>query len=94
MVIYLILGILLGGAAVMFAVENLSLVTVTFLSWQFTAPLSVVALSAVLGGIALTLLLMLPYYLRQAIGEFAIQWQKKPEGERRANEERSSVFAS
>ena len=60
MIIFFILGLLLGGVAVIFALENVVVITVTFFQWQITGPLSVILISAILSGILITLLLLLP----------------------------------
>jgi uncharacterized integral membrane protein len=60
MIISLILGVLLGGATMLFILENTAPITVTFFSWQFGGSLSIVLIFAVLSGIVVTLLLVLP----------------------------------
>ncbi len=44
MLIFLIIGLLLGGAAVIFALQNITAVTVTFFSWQFEGSLAMIVL--------------------------------------------------
>ncbi len=60
MIIFFILGALLGGVAVIFAFQNIEMVSVTFLSWQIDGSLSVVLALSVLTGILIALLLTLP----------------------------------
>ncbi len=60
MIILFILGIVLGGISVIFALQNTAVITVSFFQWQLTAPLSVVLISAILSGILITLLILLP----------------------------------
>lgn len=60
MVILFILGLLLGGASVIFALQNVAVITVTFFHWQLTGPLAFVLLGAIVAGVLVTLLLLLP----------------------------------
>ncbi len=60
MIILFVLGLLLGGVAVIFALQNVTVITVTFLYWQLTGSLALVLISAILSGIIFTLLLLLP----------------------------------
>ncbi len=60
MIISLVLGILLGAAAVVFALQNTALVSVSFFSWQFEGSLAVVLIMTVLLGVLISLLLVLP----------------------------------
>jgi uncharacterized integral membrane protein len=60
MIILFILGLLLGGVAVIFALENVTLITVTFFNWQITGSLALILISAICVGVLVTLLLLLP----------------------------------
>ncbi len=60
MIILFILGLLLGGVAVIFALENVTLITVTFFHWQITGSLAFILISAIFAGVLVTLLLLLP----------------------------------
>jgi uncharacterized integral membrane protein len=60
MIILFILGLLLGGAAVTFALQNITVVTVTFFSGQITGSLAVILMSAIFAGVVVTVLLLLP----------------------------------
>lgn len=71
MVLYLLAGVLVGSLTVLFAMDNTALVTVSFMEWHSTAPLAFILLAAVLVGIALTLLTMLPLFIRNALDEYA-----------------------
>ena len=77
MLIALILGILLGGITVLFAVENLQMVTVSFLAWQGEAPLAILLLIGMFSGIAFTLLLLLPYVIRDELAARATRHAKR-----------------
>ncbi len=60
MILLFIIGLFLGAVAVMFALQNVMVVTVTFFQWHITSSLAVIFIAAMLGGILFTLLLVLP----------------------------------
>ena len=60
MIILFILGLLLGGSAVIFALENVTVITVTFFHWQITGSLALILISTLVTGVFVTLLLLLP----------------------------------
>ncbi len=60
MIILFILGLLLGAVAVVFSLQNVEVVTITFFNWSLTGPLSVVLLMSILMGILIVLLILLP----------------------------------
>ncbi len=64
MIILFILGILLGAAAVFFALQNTEVVTVVFFNWQLTSSLSVIIILGILLGVATVILLLLPESLK------------------------------
>ncbi len=55
----LIIGILLGGVAVIFALQNLAPVMVSFLGWNFEGSIALIVIIALLAGIIISLLLSL-----------------------------------
>ncbi len=77
MLLSLIVGIILGALAVIFALQNVALVTVSMFTWQVTAPLSIIILGTVLCGIVLTLLVLLPSVIRDEINVAAMRKQKR-----------------
>jgi uncharacterized integral membrane protein len=60
MLLFLILGLLLGAASVIFALQNVIPVTVSFFSWQIQGSLSLVILAAVLTGVLTCLFFTIP----------------------------------
>lgn len=60
MLILFILGLVLGGVAVLFALQNVTVVTVAFFQWQITGSLAIVLLTAIVVGVLTTLLILLP----------------------------------
>ena len=60
MIILFILGLVLGGVAVIFALQNIAVITVSFFQWQITGSLAVVLMAAIFAGVVVTVLLLLP----------------------------------
>lgn len=60
MIILFILGLVLGGFAVVFSLQNIEVVTVAFFDWQMTGSLSVILLMSILAGMLVVLLILLP----------------------------------
>jgi uncharacterized integral membrane protein len=60
MIILFILGLVLGGLAVVFSLQNIEVVTVAFFNWEMTGSLSIVLLMAILTGMLVVLCILLP----------------------------------
>lgn len=60
MIIFFILGLLLGVIAVIFAFQNIVTTTVTFLAWQIEGSLALILVMAILTGMVIAFLLTLP----------------------------------
>ncbi|MDB5204178.1 MAG: hypothetical protein JWP09_206 [Candidatus Taylorbacteria bacterium] len=60
MIIFIIIGILLGAVAVIFALQNTVAITVTFLFWQIHSSLAIILMVAIISGMIVNLLLSLP----------------------------------
>jgi uncharacterized integral membrane protein len=60
MIILFIIGLLLGAVAVIFALQNIDIVTVTFFSWHLTGSLALILLLTIASGILIVSLLVLP----------------------------------
>ncbi len=58
--IFLILGIILGAVAVIFALQNTALITVSFFTYQFEGSLAFILILTVLMGVLASLLIVLP----------------------------------
>ncbi len=58
-----IIGIVLGGAVVIFALQNLSPVMVTFLGWSFEGSIAFIVLIALFAGIVISLLFSLSSFI-------------------------------
>ena len=55
-----ILGLLVGGAAVVFVLQNVAVITVTFFAWHITHSLAIILILSILAGGLATLLIILP----------------------------------
>ena len=60
MIIFLVLGIILGAAAVIFALQNTAIITVSFFTYHFQGSLALVLIMTVLVGVVVSLLIVLP----------------------------------
>jgi lipopolysaccharide assembly protein A len=77
MLISLLVGIVLGGLTVIFALQNVAMVTVNLWMWQFSAPLAIVLLGTVMSGIIITLLILLPTMIREELYVKTLKRQKR-----------------
>ncbi len=75
-------GFLLGGAALIFAVQNNDTVSLVFLSWQFESPLAIVTILAVLVGVLICALMTLPNAVKVALDMHALQRENRQLRER------------
>lgn len=60
MLFFLIIGLLIGAAAVVFILQNVTTVSVVFFAWQLNGSLALVLLLAIIAGILITMLFLLP----------------------------------
>ncbi|MES2225370.1 MAG: LapA family protein [Patescibacteria group bacterium] len=72
--ISLILGFVLGAAAIIFALQNNEMVALSFLGWQFESSLALVIILATAVGTLLGVLLSVPSIIRRS---FAIMSLKR-----------------
>jgi uncharacterized integral membrane protein len=77
MIFSLLAGIVLGALAVLFILQNVAIVTVTFLGWHFTASLALVLLTTLLVGLISALLILVPSLLRDLMYLSALKREKK-----------------
>ena len=54
---------MLGATTIVFALQNISVVTVSFFAWEITGSLSLVLLLAVTSGVLIAMLLLLPEFI-------------------------------
>ncbi len=60
MIIFFITGLLLGIAAVIFALQNVEVITVSFFTWELTGSLALILMLAIGAGLLASALLILP----------------------------------
>ena len=77
MLISLLVGIVLGGLTVIFALQNVGMVTVNLWIWQFSAPLALVLLATLVSGIIVALLVLLPGLIRDELYVKALKRDKR-----------------
>ena|ERR1035437_4942774 len=63
MIILFIAGLFLGVVSVIFALQNIAVVTISFFSWQITGSLALILLLAITSGILIAILLLLPEFI-------------------------------
>lgn len=73
MVISLIVGFLLGAAGIIFALQNNSIVALTFLGWQFQTSLALLLILALLIGALIVLLISIPAAIRDSFRLHALR---------------------
>ncbi len=74
MIIFLILGVLVGAVSVVFVLQNITAVSVSFLAWHLDGSLAVILFLAFASGVLMTLLFLLPSFIRD---EFRYSRSKK-----------------
>ena len=77
MIFSLIFGALLGAISVIFIIQNVAVVTVTFLNWQFEGSLALILFLTLISGIVMTLLLLLPTFIKDVFYLSSVEKQKK-----------------
>lgn len=77
MILFIFLGAVLGALSVVFVLQNITPITVTFLSWQIEGSLAVVLFLALMVGVFITLLMLLPGLLRDEWRYIELRKQKK-----------------
>ncbi|MBP7741549.1 MAG: LapA family protein [Candidatus Pacebacteria bacterium] len=60
MILSLFVGFILGGAALLFALQNTQTAALTFMGWQFESSLAVLIIVAIIAGILISILATLP----------------------------------
>ncbi len=65
----LLIGLILGAAFVVFALQNTQNVMVTFLGWGFDGSVAIIVIAAMLAGIIISLLFSIPGFIRNMVSE-------------------------
>ncbi len=77
MIFFIILGIALGVLSVVFVSQNTDVVTVSFLTWQFDGSLALILLLTLISGVVMTLLVLVPSFIKDAFLLASARRQKK-----------------
>lgn len=93
MIILFIVGLLLGAAAVIFALQNVAVITVTFFSWQLTGSLSLILLLTITSGILITIFLLLPEFINNYFRYKNLKKENKNLEEELRKQKELTVFA-
>lgn len=93
MVILFIIGILLGIFSVIFALQNVVVVTVSFFSWQLTGSLALILLLAITSGILIAILLLLPEFVNNYFKYKNLKKENKDINEELRKQKELTVFA-
>lgn len=73
----LLLGVVLGAGAIVFALQNNTIVALTFINWQFQSSLAVVILLTLIIGFILGVLLSVPSILSRSFVIMGLKRQRK-----------------
>lgn len=77
MIISLILGFLLGAAALLFALQNTAVVALSFLGWQFESSLALLILMAFAAGIVVSLLVSIPSAVKDSLKIMSVRKENR-----------------
>jgi uncharacterized integral membrane protein len=93
MIILFALGLLLGAFAVIFALQNIAIVTVSFFSWEVTGSLALILSLAIALGILITLLLILPEFIKNYLNYKNLKAENSKLEEELRKQKELTVFA-
>ena len=77
MVFFLILGVLLGAVSIIFILQNVEQVTVSFFAYSLSGSMALILFLALFSGIIITILILLPSYVRDAFAVSRLKNQLK-----------------
>lgn len=93
MIIFLIIGLLVGGVTVIFAFQNIAVVTVMFMGWQFQGSLALIILLSVAAGVAISLLVFMPGMVKKSFQISSLKRHASKLEEKLANKEKEIELA-
>jgi uncharacterized integral membrane protein len=93
MIILFIFGLLIGAIAVMFALQNIDIITVTFFTWHMTGSLALVLLLTISAGVVVTVLLLLPGSIKNYFKYKALLKENKKLEEELRKQKELTMFA-
>lgn len=77
MILSLIVGFLLGAAAILFALQNTAVVALTFLGWQFESSLALLVLIALMVGVVISFLVSIPSAVKDSFRIMGLKKENK-----------------
>jgi uncharacterized integral membrane protein len=93
MILLFILGLVIGGVAVVFALQNVAVITVSFFSWQLTGSLALILSLALAAGVLTASLLILPESLKNYLKYRNLKKENKRLEEELRKQKELTVFA-
>jgi uncharacterized integral membrane protein len=93
MIILFVFGLLLGAVAVVFALQNVAIITVSFFSWQLTGSLALILLLAITSGVLIAILLLLPEFISNYFKYKSLKKDNKRLEEELRKQKELTVFA-
>jgi len=93
MIILFVIGLLLGVVSVIFALQNIAVVTISFFSWQLTGSLALILLLAITSGILIAILLLLPEFINNYFKYKNLKRENKNLAEELRKQKELTVFA-
>ena len=77
MIFFLLLGAVLGAAFIIFVLQNITPVTVTFFTYHLSGSLSVILFLSLIAGMLITILILLPGFIRDEVRLGRLKKQNK-----------------
>jgi lipopolysaccharide assembly protein A len=77
MLFFLIIGLLLGAVAVIFALQNITTISVTFFTWQVDGSLALILMLAIVAGVLISILVSIPEVIRTHMRISGLKKQNK-----------------
>ena len=93
MIILFIIGLLLGAVAVVFSLQNIDIITVTFFSWHLTGSLALILFLTLIVGILVSILLILPESINNYFRYKKLKKENDGLGEELRKQKELTVFA-
>ncbi len=93
MIILFIIGLLLGAVTVIFALQNVDVITVSLFSWDITGSLALILLMAATSGMIVALLLLLPEFISNHFKYKALFKEKEKLKDDLEKQKQLTVFA-
>ncbi len=77
MIISLVIGLVLGAVTVIFALQNMTTVSVVFLTWKFEGSLALILILTMAAGVIIALLMSLPELIKKSFQISSLKKQNR-----------------